>query len=307
MENFILEIENVSHSFGDTKVLHKIDLVIKAGEIVSLVGPSGCGKSTLLRGIIGTHSPEEGEIRVSVDGEMKKITAPSRDIGIVYQKYSLFPFLTALKNVMVGPMFDQTSIPGRVFTFWKWGKQKKEVRKEAIGILNRLGLGEALDRFPPEMSGGMQQRTAIAQAIIMKPRILLLDEPFGALDEATRERQQKMLLELAAENREAQENGEPPPHTVLIVTHEINEAIYVGDRLVGLSQYWDWQAEGYDRCPGAKIVYDKPCPVYSVSDPKDHTDFIDQKDEIINTVFEPEIREVHESLQKIEQSLSKNR
>lgn len=307
MENTILKIENVSHAFGETKVLSNIDLEIKVGEIVSLVGPSGCGKSTLLRGIVGTHCPEEGTIKVSVDGEMKKIDSPSRDIGIVYQKYSLFPFLTALKNVMVGPMLDNTSIPGRVFMFWKWGKQKKEVRKEAIEILNRLGLGDAINRFPPEMSGGMQQRTAIAQAIIMKPRILLLDEPFGALDEATRERQQKMLLELAAENRKAKENGDPPPYTVLIVTHEINEAIYVGDRLIGLSQYWDWQSDGHDKCPGAKIVYDEPCPIYGTSDLRDHTDFIDQKDEIINTVFEPEIREVHESLQKIEQLLSQKK
>tara|TARA_B100001778_G_scaffold330827_2_gene334045 strand:- start:10432 stop:11355 length:924 start_codon:yes stop_codon:yes gene_type:complete len=296
----ILEIKSVSHNFGPTRVLHNLDLEIKAGEIVGVVGPSGCGKSTLLRGIVGTHPPAHGTIRVKGrDGEMKAISKPSRDIGIVYQHYSLFPFQTALKNVMMGPMLDETSIWGRYLMPWIWHGKKGAVRREAVEILERLGLGEALHRYPPQMSGGMQQRTAIAQAIIMKPRILLLDEPFGALDEATRERQQKMLLEFSIENRKAKAEGREPPYTVLIVTHELNEAIYVGDRVIGLSQYWDWQAAGHQQCPGATIVYNKPCPTFDPNDPKDYADFVDQKDEIIDTVFEPDIRKVHEDLAEI--------
>lgn len=297
----ILDIDGVSHNFGSTKVLHNLNLTIKAGEIVSLVGPSGCGKSTLLRGIVGTHPPVDGTISVNVNGSMRRITRPSRDIGIVYQKYSLFPFLTALGNVMVGPMIDQTTIAGRYLLPWRWRKMRKSVRSEAIKILTGLGLADALDRFPPEMSGGMQQRTAIAQAMIMQPRILLLDEPFGALDEATRERQQKMLLELSEINRRAKDKGKTPPYTVLIVTHELNEAIYVGDRVIGLSQYWDWKSEGFSECPGAKFVYNEVCPTYNSFDAKDHNSFVEQRRKIINTVFEPDERKVHEELQQMEQ------
>lgn len=303
MSDAMLKIQGVSHWFGNTKVLHELDLEIQAGEIVSLVGPSGCGKSTLLRAIVGTHPPRKGQILVNVNGQMLPVRKPSRDIGIVYQKYSLFPFLTALGNVMFGPMLDQTTIWERYLTPWKWWKLRQKVKREAISVLTQLGLGDAIDRYPPQMSGGMQQRTAIAQAIIMKPRILLLDEPFGALDEATRERQQRMILELSLANREAKDRGEQPPYTVLIVTHELNEAIYVGDRVVGLSQYWNWQSDGHETCPGATFVYNEPCPTYKPSDPKDHADFVRQKDNIINRVFEPEVREAHEALLAVESKM----
>ncbi len=133
----------------------------------------------------------------------------------------------------------------------------------------------------------MCQRVAIAQALIMKPEVLLLDEPFGALDEATREELQTMLLDLYQENLTAHQKGEKAPHTILIVTHELNEALYVSDRVVGLSQYWGWEKEGHPGAPGATIIYDAVAPVYSPGEPRDYERFLAQRDEIRRYVFDP--------------------
>jgi len=135
------------------------------------------------------------------------------------------------------------------------------------------------------LTGGMQQRLAIAQVMINKPRLTIMDEPFSALDEANKERQQRLLLSLRAENEAFKAKGEEPPYTFMIVTHEINEAIYVGDRVIGLSQHWNWQDEGHSSCPGAKIVYDKPAPVFSPYDVVHYGNFVEQKSDILKTVF----------------------
>ena len=147
--------------------------------------------------------------------------------------------------------------------------------------MEKVGLAEAVKKYPSEMSGGMRQRVAIAQALIMEPRILLLDEPFGALDEATREELQLMLLHLYAENEEAVESGKEPPYTILIVTHELNEALYVSDRVIGLSQYHE------DGENGATIVYDRPAPVFRPTDPRDFEVFVKQREELRSFVFDP--------------------
>ena len=284
----VLECRGVCHSFGPKRVLHDVNIRIMHGEIVALVGPSGCGKSTLLRAIVGTHPPRAGQVLVDEgDGRPVPVAGPGRDRGIVYQHYSLFPFLTAQKNVAIGPMLDQTTIPFRFFQYPKWRRLRKQHLKEAAEFLERLGLGEAVNRYPAEMSGGMQQRVAIAQALIMKPQVLLLDEPFGALDEATREELQRLLLTLYLENCLAKQRGEQPPYTIMIVTHELNEAIYVSDRVLGLSQYWAWRGEGLAAVPGATIVYDKPAPVFLPGDERDFATFRDQREEIREAVFNP--------------------
>ena len=284
-----MKIQDLHHWFGNHNVLYNVDFEIVRGEIVSLVGPSGCGKSTLLRAITGTHLPERGQVIVypsDAGANGKPVKGPGRDRGIVYQRYSLFPFLTALQNVAIGPMLDQTGLPFRFFKFPAWRRLRKRHLEESAAILERVGLAHAIHRYPHELSGGMCQRVAIAQALIMKPEILLLDEPFGALDEATREDLQVMLLTLYEENVEAQRRGEKPPYTIMIVTHELNEALYVGDRLLGLTQYWDWRGEGHESAPGATIAYDKVAPVYRPNDPKDTGDFLKQREEIRMTVFE---------------------
>jgi NitT/TauT family transport system ATP-binding protein len=279
----MLEVREVFHWFGTKKVLQDISFRIAAGQIVSVVGPSGCGKSTLLRAILGTHPPRRGEIVAAG----QRITHPNRHVGIVYQNYSLYDFLTARENIAMGLMLDQTNLAYRVFRHLRWRKLRAKHLRQADEMLASVYLDTAAELYPREMSGGMRQRVAIAQALIMRPRILLLDEPFGALDEATREELQLMLLRLYQENQVAKNNGKTPPYTILIVTHELNEALYVADRILGLSQY---HAKGED---GATIVYDKAAPIFHPDDPRDFEKFTVQKEDIRQTVFDAENIEQH--------------
>jgi NitT/TauT family transport system ATP-binding protein len=235
--------------------------------------------------------PCEGQVLTCATrngAQLNPVAGPGRDRGIVYQHYSLFPFLTARDNVAVGPMLDETSLPFRLLGYFKWRQLRKRHQQEAADFLARLKLEDAIHLYPHQMSGGMRQRVAIAQALIMKPEIILLDEPFGALDEATREELQKMLLTLYEENLQARKAGRPEPYTLIIVTHELNEAIYVGDRLVGLSQYWDWRQLDQDTFPGASIIYDRPVPTFHKNDPRDFLSFRPQLEEVRRAVFDPD-------------------
>lgn len=271
-----LEINHVSHRYGDYRVLNDINLQILPGQIVAMVGPSGCGKSTLLQAILGTHPPTEGEIRA--DGVL--INKPSRNVGIVYQQYSLYDFLTAEENVAFGLKLDETSLPSRIFSYPSYAKKRQVHLKKARAFLEKVGLSSAMGRYPAELSGGMRQRVAIAQAFILKPKIVLLDEPFGALDETTRQELQMMLLKFYQENLKAKQRGERPEYTIIIVTHELNEALYVADRVIGLSRYHT-QSE-----KGAMIVYDRPCPVFSPDDPRDFSKLVEQREELRKAVFD---------------------
>ncbi len=283
MPDIVLECRNVSKRFGKQCVLHDVNLKIARGQIVSLVGPSGCGKSTLLRAILGTHPPDDGEVLMNG----VPVRGPGRDRGIVYQRYGLYPFLTARQNVAFGPMLDETNLPYRFFQFPWWMKLRRQHLAGADKMLERVRMGQAVHRYPEELSGGMCQRVAIAQALMMKPEILLLDEPFGALDEATREEMQEMLLELYAENLAAKRAGRKPPYTILIITHELNEAIYVADRVVGLSQHWRWEDLGGKAHPGATILYDAVSPVFSKNAEEEAAAFVRQRDEMRRVIFEP--------------------
>ena len=282
-EKYALEVKNIFHWFESNKVLNDVSFRIGHGQIVSIVGPSGCGKSTLLRAILATHPPKRGEIWT--DGT--RVTTPNRNVGIVYQHYSLYDFLTAQENVAFGLMLDETSLPYRAMVPWKWWPRRREHLVAAGKYLDKVHLSHAKKLYPHEMSGGMRQRVAIAQALIMEPSILLLDEPFGALDEATREELQLMLLELYQENLQAEKEGGQPPFTILIVTHELNEALYVADRIIGLSQYHS------DGGNGATIVYDKPAPVFHPNDERDFAEFTKQKEDLRKAVFSPEELQHH--------------
>ncbi len=281
---YALEIESVSHWFGSNKVLNDINLQIADGQIVAVVGPSGCGKSTLLRAILGTHPPKAGKILA--DGQ--EITGPSRAVGIVYQHYTLYEFLTAQQNVAFGLKLDQTSLPYRLFQYPRWRDLREQHLQQATEFLRKVGLAKSINHYPHEMSGGMRQRVAIAQAMIMRPKILLLDEPFGALDESTRKELQSMLLRFYQENLVAKREGEDPPYTILIVTHELNEALYVSDRVIGLSQYHK------DGSNGATIVYDRPCPVFHPDDARDYDRFLQQREELRKAVFDADENKQHE-------------
>lgn len=279
----LLRCCNVNHWFGAKRVLHQCNLDVEQGQFVAMVGPSGCGKSTLLRAILGTDPPMEGA--VLVDG--KEVEGPSRECGIVYQQYTLFPFLTAKDNVAIGPVLDQTSFFGRVLRPWNFFELRKKYRDEAEKMLIDFDLDGCINNYPTALSGGQRQRVSIAQALIMKPKILLLDEPFGALDESTREDLQHLLLRLYQDNLKAKAAGLPPPYTIVFVTHELNEAFYLADRVVGLSRYWtcpDIKERGVD-C-GATIVYDQPAPIFGPDDPRDFNRFAEQKAELRKIVFD---------------------
>jgi NitT/TauT family transport system ATP-binding protein len=230
-----LHIENVYQQYGERVVLDNIDLSVAKGELCTVVGPSGCGKSTLLRLVLGQERATGGE--VLIDGV--PVGFPDATRGIVYQKYSLFPHLTALENVLLGHSLEH----GRFGL-------SREHRDEAMHLFERARIAEHCHKYPHELSGGMQQRVAIAQALIKRPRIVLMDEPFGALDAGVREDMQLLLLEL----------WEEYGMTVFFVTHDLEEAIYLGTRIAVLSQYYTDDRGDAGQRRGAKIVYDKSLP-----------------------------------------------
>lgn len=281
MNKIILDVQNVGQWFDKNKVLQGVDLKIAQGQFVSMVGGSGCGKSTLLRAILGTVPQKSGTIEI--DG--KEVHGPNRDIGIVYQRYGLYQFLTAEQNVAFGPMLDETEGWQRIFMPRKWKKLREKHLEEARELLIKFKLEHALSHYPSELSGGMQQRVAIAQALIMKPKILLLDEPFGALDESTREDLQDMLLTLYQENIDAKKNGEDPPWTVLIITHELNEAFYVSDRVVGLSKNWE-DGELNGKTEGATKVWDQSAPIYYPGEARNYDAFAEMKADLRKYVLD---------------------
>lgn len=219
----VIKFENVSHGYSERTILNGLDFKIEQGEFLTIVGPSGGGKSTLIKLLLGEEKPNQGKIKFFG----KEITKPTKDFGIVYQKYSAFPNLTVLENVAFGLNLIKDD-----------GKQKIKNAKE---YLERVGLLEAADKFPFQLSGGMEQRVAIAQALIMEPKILLLDEPFSALDPWTREQLQIFLMELHQKEKT----------TVIFVTHDLEEAVYLSTRVLVLSPH----NLGKDVI-GSKITYD---------------------------------------------------
>ena len=219
-----IELRGVGHSYGSgasaVRALDLVDLVVDHGQFLCIVGPSGCGKTTLLQMVAGFLRPTEGEILVGgapVDG-------PSPDRGVVFQQPNLYPWLSVRGNVEFGPRMRRI--------------KKAERRRIAEQQLELVGLADAADQRPYELSGGMQQRCQIARVLANEPDLLLMDEPFGALDAITRERLQNELLRLRAAGDK----------TVVFITHGVDEAAYLADRVVVLSPR-----------PG-RVVLDEPGP-----------------------------------------------
>jgi len=192
---------------GDVVALDGVDLSIGENEFVSLVGTSGCGKSTLLLIVAGLESPDRGT--VTMDG--KPVLAPGRDRGVVFQSFTLLPWLTALGNVE--------------FALSAAGMRAAEARRTAKEHLALVGLSDFAKAYPSELSGGMKQRVAIARALSYRPKMLLMDEPFGALDALTRHHMQELLARIWEKHR----------LTVLFVTHDVEEAVYMSDRVAVMS------------------------------------------------------------------------
>ena len=234
----IIEMKNLWKEYGDQVVLERLNATVNEGEFVTIVGASGCGKTTFLKLLLGTEQATRGELLL--DGQPLP-AEPDDSRGIVFQRYSVLSHLTALENVMLGGELHGNRWLGITF-----GKQRKQLRKAALEMLDSVGLGQAADKYPHELSGGMQQRLALAQALIKRPRILLLDEPFGALDPGIRADMHKLVLSLWKEQK----------LTVFMITHDITEGFYLGTRLwVFDKPRLDAQALG---AYGAKVTYDLP-------------------------------------------------
>ena len=207
----ILEVSQLSKTFagtdGGTVALQATDLSVAENDFITILGPSGCGKSTLLRMVAGLDTPTSGSI--VLDG--RPITGPGADRGMVFQSYTLFPWLTIVQNVCFGLREKGLAL----------GAQHDVAHQ----FIKKVGLTGFENHFPKQLSGGMQQRTALARALANNPRILLMDEPFGALDHQTRELMQELLQGI----------WEAEQKTVLFVTHDIDEAIFMGNRVVVMS------------------------------------------------------------------------
>lgn len=212
MKETILEIKDISVQFENNKekktVLDSICLDVKKGEIVSIIGPSGCGKSTLLSAIGGINTNFTGEILVNE----KKVTSPSSQRGYIFQKPALFDWLSIVDNVGYGLKLKKMN--------------KEQIKSKSLKFIEEIGLSSYENYYPKQLSGGMQQRVALARVLILEPEILLMDEPFSALDYQTRLEMQKLTLKLWSHYKPS----------IVFVTHDIEEAIIMSDRVVVMSK-----------------------------------------------------------------------
>ena len=206
-----IKVENVEMVFSTKKgsfhALHDIDLTVAKGEFVTLIGHSGCGKSTLLNLIAGLLKPSSGVLLC----DKREIAAPGPERGVVFQNHSLLPWLTCFENVLLAV---ESVFGGR--------EMRKKLMQRTDAALALVGMVHAMDKRPHEISGGMKQRVGIARALAMEPKVLLLDEPFGALDALTRAKLQDELLKIVARTKS----------TVVMVTHDVDEAVLLSDRIV---------------------------------------------------------------------------
>ncbi|NGY05849.1 ABC transporter ATP-binding protein [Solimonas terrae] len=209
-----LSIRNVWIEYGSQVVLERVNLEIDAGAFIAIVGPSGCGKTSFLRLLLGQERPARGSILL--DGKPMP-DEPGPDRGVVFQRYSVFPHLTVLGNVLLGPELQSSPLLGRSF-----GRRRRALVERAHALLSEVGLGDSLHKYPAQLSGGMQQRLALAQALIRQPRVLLLDEPFGALDPGIRGEIHVLMRKLWKETGV----------TIVMVTHDLREAFLLGTRVV---------------------------------------------------------------------------
>ena len=241
----ILEARNLGKSFESSNTLlpavSDISFSVFHGEFLCIVGPSGCGKTTILQMLAGLQSRTRGEIYL----KGKVLHNPDRDISVVFQKPNLMPWRTVLQNTLLPLQID--------------GVQKKEAEERALGYLEKVGLSDFADAYPKELSGGMEQRVAVARALVQNPGILLLDEPFGALDSFTREQLNLELLSLWRDQS----------ITAIMVTHNIREAVLLADRVLVLT-------------PRPATVFKE----FTINLPRPRTEEIEYTPDFVNLTYE---------------------
>jgi NitT/TauT family transport system ATP-binding protein len=299
----ILEVRGAIRRFpasdgGEVTVLDGIDLDVPQGELLAIVGPSGCGKSTLLNAILGFDQLSAGEIRILG----QPVGRPDRRRICVFQQPTLFPYLSVLDNVTYGPWHVQrpwlhllatSELPllSRIGIGRGWLRKRMPIlsgewelqegyTKRAKELLELVGLGHALNKYPHELSGGMRQRAQIAQSLIMEPEVLLMDEPFSALDEGTKIDLHRLVLQI---HQTVEIGRQPWLHrasdvrrmTIILVTHHLDEAIYLSSRLIALC-----------RSP-AKVVVDVKTPVYRYDEPAELERFGKLREAIFRSVYDP--------------------
>jgi NitT/TauT family transport system ATP-binding protein len=251
-----VEARGVFVSYGGNPVLERVNISVERGTFCAIVGASGCGKSTFLRLLLGQERPARGQILVGgapIPGE------PGPERGIVFQRYSVFPHLTVMQNLMLPAAFEHAPLTGILF-----GRARRKARAEAEAMLEKIGLAHARDRYPAHLSGGMQQRLSIGQTLLKRPQILLLDEPFGALDPGIRLDMQELMLSIWRETR----------MTIFMVTHDISEAFHLGTRLIVFDKVrHDPQ---HPNAYGATITYDLKLKDGSVKDALNAAQFLAQ-------------------------------
>jgi NitT/TauT family transport system ATP-binding protein len=207
-------VKRLWKEFGTQTVLENVNLHIDDHEFVTIVGASGCGKTTFLRMLLGVEAPSRGEFLI--DG-VALASEPGPDRGIVFQRYSLFPHLTVMENLLLGPELRGAPLLGRLF-----GARRRHAREKAGQLLDAVGLLGCAGKYPQQLSGGMQQRLSIAQSVICEPKILLLDEPFGALDPGITADMHKLILTLWNMTK----------MTIFMVTHDLQESFALGTRVL---------------------------------------------------------------------------
>lgn len=236
-----IAIKNLWKQYGTNIVLENLNLTIEDREFVSIVGASGCGKTTFLRLLLGEERPTRGTIEID---DIPLQPEPSVERGVVFQRYSVFPHLTVLKNVLLALELRDSKLLCRTF-----GNTRKTQIARSKDLLQRVGLGSALDQYPSALSGGMQQRLALCQALIAAPKILLLDEPFGALDPGIRKDMQALVGELHTELG----------LTVIMITHDLSEGFELGTRLLVFDKLRNDPHE--PDLYGAGVTYDLPLSI----------------------------------------------
>ena len=254
-----LNINNLSMRFdlpngGSVQALKNVNLHLKSGELMSVLGPSGCGKTTLLNIIAGFLAPTEGEIQLN--GSI--VTGPSAERGMVFQQGALFEWMSVRENVGFGPKMK--------------GIPKGEIRETVDHLLDTVGLGDFKEKAVYELSGGMQQRVALARCLANEPDVILMDEPLGALDALTREKMQSLVLKLWKETGK----------TIILITHSVEEALLLGERLLVMAPRPGRIHREY-RLPFADLGVDQ-----DLREVKKHPDYAEKREEILSMIWDME-------------------